>query len=174
MADQPDLSEALARLWALIKDVRVAMLTTWDGHRLRSRPMHGFQDVFQGELYFYTRLESGKTREVVRYDQVNLAYAEPQRQVYVSVSGSAEVVVEPALLKKYWNSAVAAWFPEGLEDPDLALIKVRVEEAEYWDMTTSRMRYLFELGRANLTGREPELGEHGSVQLEQGFRRPVE
>ena len=174
MADQPDRSEALARLWALIKDVRVAMLTTWDGHRLRSRPMHGFQDVFQGELYFYTRLESGKTREVVRYDQVNLAYAEPQRQVYVSVSGSAEVVVEPVLLKKYWNSAVAAWFPKGLEDPDLSLIKVSVEEAEYWDMTTSRMRYLFELGRANLTGREPELGEHGSVQLEQGFRRPVE
>jgi general stress protein 26 len=174
MAEQPARSEALAKLWSLVKDVRVAMLTTWDGHRLRSRPMHGFQDMFQGELLFYTRIETGKTREVMRYDQVNLAYADPQAQVYVSISGVADVVVDPAILRKHWSSGVAAWFPDGLDDPDLALIKVGVEEAAYWDMTTSRMRYLLEVGRANLTGREPDLGEHGSVSLDQGFRRPVE
>jgi hypothetical protein len=59
----------------------------------------------------------------------------------------------------------SAWFPKGLDDPELALIEIEAESAQYWDMTASRMRYLFEVARANLTGREPELGDNAKLDL---------
>ena len=161
-----DRTEAEAKLWSMIKDIRVAMMTSWDGERMRSRPMHGFQEEFKGELYFFSKLDSGKTHEVMRYDQINLAYADIKSQTYVSIAGKAEIVLDRELMKRFWNPMASAWFPKGLDDPDLALIKVTAEGAEYWDMTASRMRYFWEVASASLTGREPEVGENRRVDLE--------
>lgn len=161
----PERSEHLAKLWSLIKDVKVAMLTSWDGHRLRSRPMYGHQDVFAGELRFFTHLDSGKVDEMAHFDQVCLAYADPQQQTYVAVSGRAKLTRDRALIEKHWNSMTAAWFPKGMDEPDLGMIVVEVEEAEYWDSTTSKMRYLWETAKANLTGSLPNVGDHERVEV---------
>ena len=59
----------------------------------------------------------------------------------------------------------SAWFPEGIDDPQLALIKVSAETGQYWDMTSSGMRYPWEVARANPTGRPPELGDSGRLEL---------
>ena len=61
--------EALAKLWSMIKDIRVAMMTSWDGEEMHSRPMHGHQKEFSGKLYFFTKLASGKTDEIRRHLQ---------------------------------------------------------------------------------------------------------
>jgi general stress protein 26 len=63
-----DRKDAHAKLWSMIKGIRVAMLTSWDGHRMHTRPMHGYQEEFSGELWFFTKLDSGKTHEVMRFD----------------------------------------------------------------------------------------------------------
>ena len=165
MENEVSRGEAEAKVWALIKDVRVSMMTTWDGHHLRSRPMHGYQEAFAGELFFFTRLETGKPHEVAEHHQLNLSYAEPKSSTYVSIAGRAEVVQDCALMEKYWNSHVSAWFPKGLDDPDIALIKVVAEGAEYWDGTTSSMRYLWEVAKANATGSEPDLGDNAKVSF---------
>ncbi len=161
-----DRADAQKKLWAMVKDIRVAMLTIWDGERMHSRPMHGYQEEFAGELFFFTRLDSGKTHEVMRYDQLNLAYADIKSQTYVSVAGRGEIVLDRELMNRYWTPMAGAWFPKGLDDPDLALIKVTAESAEYWDMTASRMRYFWEVATANLSGHEPSLGENRRVELE--------
>ena len=160
-----DRAEAHAKLWSMIKDIRVAMMTTWDGHHMRSRPMHGYQEEFAGELFFFTRLDSGKTHEVLRYDQLNLTYADIKDNTYVSIAGRGEVLRDRGLMEKYWNPHASAWFPKGLNDPDLALIRVTAEGAEYWDTTASGMRYFWEVATANLTGREPDLGENKRLDL---------
>lgn len=160
-----DSAEAHAKLWSMIKDVRVAMMTTWDGHHMHSRPMHGYQEEFAGELFFFTHLNSGKTDEVRRYDQLNLAYADTKDNTYVSVAGRGEVVRDKALIDKYWNRHVAAWFPKGKDDPDTGLIKVTAEGAQYWDSTSSGMVYLFQVVKANLTGSEPNVGEVKKLDL---------
>ncbi len=73
MQGSSDRAEADRKLWTMIKDIKVAMLTSWDGERMHSRPMHGYQEEFAGELFFFTRLDSGKTHEVMKHDQINLA-----------------------------------------------------------------------------------------------------
>lgn len=166
MTQQPaNREEALAKVWSLIKGIRVAMLTSWDGEQMHARPMHGYQDEFSGKLYFFTKLASGKTHEINRFDKINLAYADPDSNTYVSIAGRGEIRRDRPLLEKYWNKHVAAWFPQGLDDPDLALIEVDCDSAQYWDSTSSTMRYFWEVASANVTGREPNLGENAKVKL---------
>ena len=71
-----------------------------------------------------------------------------------------------AKAEELWNPMVKAWFPGGLDDPHLALIKVTIQSAEYWDSDASKMRQFFEMAKAAFTGDKPkELGEHGKVEL---------
>lgn len=157
--------EAMAKVWSLIRDIKVAMMTSWNGHEMHARPMHGHQEEFIGRLYFFTRLGSGKTHEIDQFDKINLAYADTSHNSYVSIAGRGHIRRERDLLEKYWNPHAAAWFPQGLDDPELALIEVEADSAQYWDSTSSSMRYLWEVARAHVTGREPQLGENAKVKL---------
>lgn len=139
MATPNDIG-AERKLAETIRGIRVAMLTTAapDG-ALRSRPM-ATQQVEDGEdLWFFTKEHSGKVEEVKADAHVNLAYADPESQRYVSVTGKATLVREATKIKELWRDEYQAWFPSGLQDPELALLRVRVEHAEFWDKTTSGM-----------------------------------
>lgn len=157
--------EAMAKLWSMIKDIKVAMMTTWDGEQMHARPMHGHQNEFAGKLYFFTKLNSGKTDELQRYDKLNLAYADIGKNNYVSVAGRGRIVKDREKMKEFWSPMAAAWFPKGLDDEDLALIEVEAESAQYWDSTKSTMNYLYQVASANLTGREPNMGENEKLDL---------
>jgi general stress protein 26 len=161
----PDRQAAQAKLWGMIKEIKVAMMTSWDGQEMHSRPMHGYQEEFAGKLYFFTKHNSGKTEEIKRYDKINLAYADNDSKTYVSVAGEGHVTTDRALIDRFWNPHAAAWFPKGKDDPDLAVIEVDAQSAQYWDATSSAMVYLFQVASANLTGREPNMGENEKLSL---------
>lgn len=155
----------LQDLWDKIKDVRVAMLTTTeqDGS-LRSRPMYTQQAEFDGDLWFFTADDSGKVAEIRADSDVNLAYAEPKDSRYVSVSGKAELVKDRAKIDELWSPMLKAWFNGGKDDPHLALLRVRVSEAEYWDDTQSKMSQLFGMIKAATSSGTYESTEHGVVK----------
>lgn len=155
----------LQDLWDKIKDVRVAMLTTTeqDGS-LRSRPMYTQQAEFDGDLWFFTADDSGKVAEIRVDSDVNLAYAEPKDSRYVSVSGKAELVKDRAKIDELWSPMLKAWFNGGKDDPHLALLRVRVSEAEYWDDTQSKMSQLFGMIKAATSSETYESTEHGVVK----------
>lgn len=167
MSDEPkNHEEAIQKLGALIKDVKFAMLTTQtaEGH-LHSRPMATQQLEFDGILWFLTSISSAKIDEVQQHHQVNLAYADANDDKYVSVAGTAEILRDREKLEELWSPFHAAWFPQGKDDPDIALIKVTVESAEYWDVPESKMVQLIGLAKAALTGKRYEPGDHGEVNL---------
>jgi general stress protein 26 len=159
-------SEGVKKLWDMIKDVRVAMMTTVaeDGS-LHSRPMATQQTDFDGDIWFFTGARSLKVFEVQRDHKVNLSYANPDDERYVSVSGSATLVRDRKKAEQLWNPLHKAWFPKGLDDPDLAMLKVTVERAEYWDAPSSTMVQIAGFVKAMLTGERYEPGEHGKVDL---------
>ena len=84
---------------------------------------------------------------------VNVSYAEPDQQKYVSVSGTAQLVRDRSKIEELWNPLFKAWFPQGLEDPDLALLKVNVDKAEYWDSPSSKVVRLAGFLKAVATGK---------------------
>ena len=165
----PPSPELTKKLSDLIKDIRFAMLTTVaaDGS-LRSRPMATQNPVFEnGEVWFFTADDSPKTAEIAGEHEVNLAYAEPKDQRYVSLSGTASLVRDPDRAKRMWNADVKPWFPGGLDDPHLCLLRVRVHGAEFWDAPGGRMASLFARAKASMTGERPprNFGEHQKVSL---------
>jgi general stress protein 26 len=155
----------LARLADLIADAEVAMLTTEDADgTLRSRPLMTLEMDEQGRLWFFTELSTRKVGEMDRHRKVNLSYADVARQSFVSISGRVRLLRDPDKARDLWTQRVKPWFPSGLDDPDLGLLEVTVEEAEYWDVPTSRMLRLFGLAASSSEGKPGQPGKHGEVR----------
>jgi general stress protein 26 len=124
---------AIEKLAELIHQIRIAMLTTLtEQGAFQSRPITTHGARFDGDLWFLTHVDSGKLGQVRQHRRVGLTYASPTNNTYVALSGTAEVVVDRAKAEELWDPSYQAWFPGGPSDPDLALIKVTVERAEYW------------------------------------------
>ena len=160
-------SDAIARLGELIRDVRVAMLTTVapDGE-LASRPLQTLELAFDGDLWFITSADSGKVVDLASNEHVNLAYARPGENVYVSVSGRAHLLRDRQKLDELWDDRMQAYFPRGEDDPDVALLKVEVDSAEYWDGPGAFTATLLEIARAVGASAGPAAhGDHGRIEL---------
>lgn len=134
MANSSNPSDDVKKVADLIRNIEVAMLTTIrpDGS-IHSRPMMTQEADFTGELWFFARRSSSKIQDIAHDQDVNLAYADPGKQQYVSLYGKAQVVENADRARELWSDKYQVWFPEGPEDPDLVLLKVRAISAEYWD-----------------------------------------
>lgn len=166
MPDATHSPEAIQKLNHLIKDIKFAMFTTALGDgQLRSRPMATQEADAEGNLWFFTALSTAKVSEVRQHQQVNINYASPEDQRYVSVSGSAELIRDPEKIRQLWNPIYRAYFPKGLDDPELMLIKVRISEAAFWDTPSSRMVQIAGFVRAIITGERSPVGEHGKLDV---------
>ena len=160
-------ADDVKKLAKLIEKIDFAMLTTAtaDGS-LRSRPMSTQKSEFDGTLWFYTDIDSGKVYEIERDKHVNVAYADPQNQRYISVSGRASISRDKAKIKELWSPAIKAWYPDGPDDPRIALLRVDVEQAEYWDNPSNKVVTLVGFVKASLTGERFMPGDHGKVNLQ--------
>lgn len=163
MADQDH--DARQKLWGMIKQIRYAMLTSEDGDLLRSRPMAASQSEFDGTLWFFTRAGSHKVQEVEADNRVAVSYADPGSQTYISLSGHAQLERDPGLIREHWGESMRTWFPKGVDDPDIALLRVRVSAAEYWDAPSSAMVYIFGYAKAVVTGKPPSPGDNQKLHL---------
>ena len=164
---RPNLStEQIKKLAELIKEIDFAMLTTVepDGS-LRSRPMSTQQREFDGDLWFFTRADTPKVDEVEREQNVCVAYARPDRQHYVSVSGKARLVRDRAKIEELWNPAYKAWFPEGLDDPHLTLLRFEADGGQYWSSPGGMLEVLGAFVKAVATGKPGQGGEVGRLDM---------
>jgi len=168
MKKEKQADPSMQKLADLIDETGIAMLTTEepDG-TLRSRPLATLQMDSAGKLWFFTAMSSGKVGEIDQHRKVNLSYANVGKQDYVSVSGHARLFRDPEKMKELWTRWVEPWFPEGLNDPDLGLLEVTVDDAEYWDAPASKTERLFGLAKALSTGSTDQLGEHAKVHPNQ-------
>lgn len=157
-------------LWKMIKDIQFGMFVTrhhggqHEGH-MHSRPMTTQnKDLAEGKLWFFMSRKSGPVGDLEADPIVNMSYADPGSDTYVSVSGTAQVVNDLTKARELWNTAAEAWFPGGAEDPDLALVSVRIEHAHYWDVKENQLTQLLVMAKAAITGKQAQLGESGEVR----------
>lgn len=158
-----------ATLWKLIKDIRFGMFT----HRADSGELHAHplttqnKDIDeQSQLYFFIPKNGELYQRLQRDSQVNVNYADPGEDSYVSLSGNASFIEDMAKKEALWSPMAKAWFPDGVTDPNLALLAVRIGHAEYWDVKESKMLQLFKMAAAAVTGKPPkDMGEHKELSL---------
>jgi general stress protein 26 len=158
--------ESIEKLKELIEGIDFCMLTTMDGGHFRSRPMSTQEFEFDGDLWFFTSDNTHKVAEIQQDDRVNVAYSNPDDSRFVSVSGRGEIVKDRAKIEELWNPVLKAWFPDGLEDPTLCLLRVSVEEAEYWDQPSGRIVQALGFVKALATGSEMDTGENEKIRFQ--------
>jgi general stress protein 26 len=160
--------QAFARLRELIKDIEVAMLVTVTAEGgLRSRPMMTLSLEEQGELRFITTDETGAVEDLNEEKAVNVCYADHENSRYVSVSGQATISRDHGQLEELWNPAFERFVPQGLDDPHLVMLRVRIEYAELWDPQSGRMGRVGGKSAAGSGGADEPLSKRaGSVKAD--------
>ena len=132
-------ASAMEHLADLVRDIDVAMLTTVDRTgRLHSRPMMTLHSTTEGALWFFTQACSHMADDVQGHHPVNLSYVDSARGIYISVSGRARVIHDKAKKSELWERRLARWLPQGPDDAEVILLRIEVQEAEYWSSGTAR------------------------------------
>jgi general stress protein 26 len=157
--------ESIEKLKGMLEGIDFAMLTTIANGKLRSRPMSTQEMDENGDLWFFTSDETHKVDEIEADDRVLVAYSAPDDNTYVSVFGHAKVSRDQAKIDELWNPVHKAWFPEGKDDPHLCLLKITIEEVEYWDSPNSKLVELAGFVKALVTGQEADGGDYGKIKL---------
>ncbi len=161
------INQDVEKLVAMVKDVRTCMLITNEKNNknLSGRPMGISKIDANGTMWFFTKASSFKVDEIEQNKKVSIAITNESSQNYLMIHGIATLVNDKNKMKELWNSIMKAWFPLGLKDPDITLIKVTPSEVNYWDSSSSKMVVLFNLLKAIVTGKEYSEGEHGKINL---------
>lgn len=156
-------------LWELIKDIKFGMLTTHhsNGH-LHSRPLTTQNQKVDEDtaLWFFISRASDTAKDLADNPSVVMTYADPGKDSYVSVSGTGRIVEDMAKKKQLWSLFTQAWFPGGVDDPDLALMRLDITHADYWDVKTNKVVQLLKMATAAVSGKPPEnMGNHQRVDM---------
>jgi general stress protein 26 len=171
MSEERMLSGADGRrkVGELIADVRICMMVTAgaDGS-FDTRPM-ATQKVaageFDGVVWFLTAHESGKVGEIEQDSHVTLVYSDPGNERYVALKGRATIWRDKGKIHELWNPMYRAWFPEGEDDPRIAVVRVEVTEAQYWEASSSKLVVGMKYLAAAVTGGKVDVGESGRVKM---------
>lgn len=163
-------SEGLQKLQELVKGIHICMMTTVakDGS-MDSRPMAPQQmDKLVesgGTLWFLTRDTSEKVEEVQEDRHVTLTFAEPSNSKYITMKGKASISQDKAKIHDLWNNMYKAWFPGGEDDPQIAVMRVDVQGADYWEASSSKLVVYAKYLAAAVTGGKVPVGESGHVAV---------
>jgi general stress protein 26 len=160
MQIDPQATEALSHVASLIKSIPVAMLTTLNSDgTLDSRPMAPLAMDRTGALWFFTDLRAAKLQLL---HALNLAFSDPGQGIYVSLSGLGEVSTDRVRIRQLWTVAAKPWFPAGPTSPNLALLKITPDAADYWDAPHSAMVRALGMLASVVAGKPLALGSHGA------------
>lgn len=135
MTYSTSLNQEIQQLTSLIEDLDCGMLTTVDDDgSLHSRPMSICGEIdTDGTMWFFTFANSHKVAEIEQRHEVNLSFTALDEGRYISISGTAELVRERNKIQEKWQPDLQVWFPQGLNEPDMALLKVKINRVDYWD-----------------------------------------
>ncbi|MEH1828758.1 MAG: pyridoxamine 5'-phosphate oxidase family protein [Nostoc sp.] len=139
MATSSDRNQQIKKLHELIKDIDYGMFTTVDDDgSLHSYPMSKSGEInSESILWFFTYADSHKVTEIEHHKQVNVSFSSPEQQRYVSISGTAQLVEDRNKLRELWKPELQTWFPKGLDEPNIALLKVNINQVNYWESVSS-------------------------------------
>ena len=151
----------------IIRGFRNAFLVTLrrDG-TMHGRPLAVAHIEEDGRAYFATSITSAKVIEILGDDEVLVTFQSETE--FASMSGTASIVQDSALIESFWSEAWRPWFPEGRTDPALCLIEVHPREGEYWDNSGPEgLTYMLEVAKAVATQRRARTDEtvNASVTL---------
>ncbi|MBV9986273.1 MAG: pyridoxamine 5'-phosphate oxidase family protein [Chitinophagaceae bacterium] len=159
-------AQAVKKLQTLISDVRTCMMvTSGKSGRHSGRPMAVIDVDDHANLWFFASNKSAKVKDIEEDTQVQLVFANPQKDIFIDVYGRASIETDRRYITEKWNPLVKAWFPDGVDDPALCLIKIKADEAHYWDTDATKVGAMVKMALSAVTGKKLEEGVHGELHF---------
>jgi general stress protein 26 len=157
---------ATTTLRRLLEGIEIAMLVTREANGdLRSRPMTTLDMSDDGHIYFFASRSSHQVERELADPRVHVVYADPTRQRYVAIAGVLSVDDDRTKIATLWRPAAKIWFKQGPQDPDLVLLNIIIQHADYWESPSGVVTRLIGVATALVTGQTAALGSHGSLDL---------
>lgn len=153
----------VSRAWDLMQRIGFAMLVTRDGDKLRARPMSAYLERDENTIYFLTDARRQRDEEIARNPSVNLSFADAGSQKYVSLTGTAAVSNDRAKIKQLFSTPAKAWW-DSADDPNIRVLKVTPDDAEFWDSPGTVISYV-KMAAAAVTGSRPDIGDNRKVSM---------
>ena len=160
-----DRTEIETKLWKTLEDERIGMLGLCGEDGGHFHPMTAFCEREQGTIWFFTRRDTELVRKLVQGGKAMFNLVAKDRDLWACIGGVITEQHDGERIEKYWNPVVAAWFPDGKDDPELTLLRLDADDAEVWISQKGPIRFAFEIAKANLTDSEPDLGQHARLNL---------
>jgi len=153
------------RVWDIIENVGVCMLTTQAAGRLRARPIEARPDRKAGLIFAVTDVHNAKQDEIEATPDVGLVFIDAKAKAHLSITARARVMRDTSKIADVWRKTDEVWWPSGPTDPNVCLLRIEPLIAELWDGPASAARTVFEFAKAWLTGEESNLGENRKVTV---------
>ena len=158
-----DNAHNVDRAWELMQKIGFAMLVTRDGDKLRGRPMSAYLERDENAIYFLTDARRHKDEEIAQNPSVNLSFADAGSLKYVSVTGSAEVSNDRTKIKQLFSTPAKAWW-NSADDPNIRVLKITPDDAEFWDSPGAMISYV-KMATAAISGKRPDIGDNRKVAM---------
>ncbi len=168
MGDHKQLrdNEAIEKFKEIVDHQGICMMVTnLKGEVAHSRPMSVSEVDEDGAFWFLTLRTSRKYAEVEADQRVDLYFANPSDQEFLTVNGRAALLNDRARIKELFSPWAKAWVPEGAENPDLRLMKVTPEEGYYWDTKHGKVMAGIKILASLITRRKDDGGVEGHVTV---------
>ena len=144
------------RLWKTIDDVRIGMLGPVGGKPQHMQPMSAFAEPETRTVWFFLKRDNDLLKST---GPAMFCVVSKDREVYACLGGEISEQHDRARIDKYWGPVTAAWFPEGKDDPELTLLRLTVDDAQVWVAQKGPIKFAYEIAKANLTHKEPDVGD---------------
>ena len=156
--------EAEHEFWKHLKSSNTGMLGI-DRPGYHSQPMTGFREEETGTIWFFTRNDTDLVRDVAGGADAMFTYGSKDQEVWACFHGRLTVDQNRAVIDKHWNPIVAAWYPEGKDDPHLTLLRFDGDDGRVWVSKKGAVGFFYEIAKANLTKTTPDAGGVADVDL---------
>lgn len=157
-------TEVQDRLWKAIDANNTGMLgLTGDNHHFQ--PMTAFVEKDANTLWFFTRKETDLAQSVANGAGSDAAFIFVDRKLQACIDGRLSLAHDKERIDRYWNAHVAAWYPDGKDDPQLTLLRLDVSDAAVWITEGGLLKYAFEVAKANVSNATPDVGERRDLNF---------
>lgn len=159
-------AELQERLWKEVEKARYGMLGLVGRTPAQHfQPMTAFCEPDSGQIWFFSRTDTDLAQAIADGAEAMFVVQAKDQGFQACVRGRLTQQLDRDRMQKYWGPVVAAWYPEGKDDPRLTMLRLDLADAQVWLSETNPLAFGFQIAKANMTGREPDVGESRPVSF---------
>jgi len=160
-------ADAEKEFWDHLKTSNTGLLGL-DQPGYHAQPMTAFREAETGTIWFFTRDDTDLARDagVGSGQSAMFHYGSKDQSVWACIRGELSIAPRnPELIDKYWNPILAAWYPDGKDDPHLTLLRFDADDGRIWVSEGGFFKFFYEVAKANITKTMPDAGGVADVKL---------